>query len=62
MQHVFAIAAGAVSLYCAYRWVSREAVRVEAALQKTNRRVRINPNHATTLAFDRETGLYRPVE
>lgn len=62
MPHVFAIAAGAVSLYCAYRWVSREAVRVEAALDRTSRRIRRNPNHVTTLAFDPATGVYRPVE
>ncbi len=62
MPHLIVIAAGALSLYYAYRWVRRESDRVEAALRRTDRRIRRNPKGATTLAFDAVTGVYRPVD
>ena len=62
MPQFFAIAAGAISLFCAYRWVRRDAERVEAALRRTDRRVRRDPNHVSTLAFDSATGVYRPID
>jgi hypothetical protein len=62
MPHLIAIAAGAVSLYCAYRWVCREADRVEAALRRTDRRIRRNPQAIIPLAFDAVAGVYRPAK
>jgi len=62
MPHIIAIAAGAISLFYAYRWVCREADRVEAALRRTGRRVRRNTQHITPLAFDAIAGVYRPIE
>jgi len=62
MPHIIAIAAGAVSLYYAYRWVGREADRVEAAIRRTDRRVRRSSHHITPLAFDAAAGVYRPIE
>jgi hypothetical protein len=61
MPHIIVIAAGAVSLFYAYRWVCREADRVEAALRRTDR-VRRNAQHITPLAFDAVAGVYRPIE
>jgi hypothetical protein len=62
MPHIIALAAGALSLYFAYRWVRRESDRVEAALQRTDRRIRRNPHRVTSLEFDAVAGVYRPVE
>ena len=63
MPHIFAIAAGAISLYYAYRWVRRDADRVEAALRRADRRIRRNPqDNVTPLAFDAVAGVYRPIE
>jgi hypothetical protein len=62
MPHIIAIAAGAMSLFYAYRWVCREADRVEAALRRTDRRVRRNAQHITPLAFDAVAGVYRPID
>ncbi len=61
MPHIIAIAAGAMSLYYAYRWVRRESDRVEAALKRTDRRVRRPSGPVTTLAFDAASGVYRPL-
>jgi len=62
MPHILAIATAAVLLLYAYRWVRREADRVEAAMRRTDRRIRRNPQHITPLAFDAVTGVYRPIE
>ncbi len=62
MPHIIAIAAGAISLYYAYRWVRRESDRVEAAFRRADRRIRRNPQRITPLAFDAVSGVYRPVE
>jgi hypothetical protein len=62
MPHIIAIAAGAMFLFYAYRWVCREADRVEAALRRTDRRVRRNTQHITPLAFDAVAGVYRPID
>jgi hypothetical protein len=62
MPHIIVIAAGAMSLFYAYRWVCREADRVETALRRTDRRVRRNTQHGTPLAFDAAAGVYRPIE
>ncbi|MFZ1108013.1 MAG: hypothetical protein WAN43_06680 [Rhodomicrobium sp.] len=61
MPHIIAVAAGALSLYYAYRWVRRESDRVEAAFQRADRRIRRAQN-GTPLAFDEAAGVYRPVE
>jgi hypothetical protein len=63
MSHIIVIAAGAVSLYLALRWVSREYSRVDAALRRAERRIRrMSAQDATPLAFDAATGFYRPAE
>jgi hypothetical protein len=63
MPHVLVIAAGAVSLYFAFRWVSREFDRVEASLRRADRRIRRASNSsATPLTFDAATGFYHPGE
>jgi len=62
MPHIIAVAAGAISLYYAYRWVLRESDRVEAALRRTDRRIRRNQHQVTPLAFDAVAGVYRPIE
>jgi hypothetical protein len=62
MPHIIAIAAGAVSLYYAYRWVRRDTDRVEAALRRTDRRIRRSVQNITPLAFDAVAGVYRPIE
>jgi hypothetical protein len=62
MPHIIAVAAGAFSLYLAYRWVRRESDRVEAALRRTDRRIRRNPYRITPLEFDAVAGVYRPIE
>jgi hypothetical protein len=61
MPHIIAVAAGAVSLYYAYRWIRRESDRVEASFQKAERRIRKAQN-GTPLAFDEAAGVYRPSE
>jgi uncharacterized membrane protein YdjX (TVP38/TMEM64 family) len=63
MPHILAVAAGAITLYYAYRWVRREADRVEAAFRRADRRIRRNGSQpATTLTYDSTAGVYRPVE
>lgn len=64
MPQIIAAAAGAFSLYYAFRWFRREADRVEASFRKAERRIRrpLRSAPVTSLAFDAETGLYRPVE
>ncbi|MGO9173493.1 MAG: hypothetical protein ACLP7P_16230 [Rhodomicrobium sp.] len=62
MPQVLVIAAGAVSVYCAARWVRREYNRVDASLRRTSRRIRRAESAATPLVFDAATGFYRPAE
>ena len=45
MPQVIVIAAGAVSVFCALRWVRREFDRVDALLRRTDRRIRRNSIH-----------------
>jgi hypothetical protein len=64
MPHIIVAAAGAFSLYYAFRWFRREADRVEASFRRAERRIR-RPQPSvpvTSLALDAETGFYRPVE
>jgi hypothetical protein len=61
MPHIIAAAAGAISLYYAYRWMRRESDRVEAAFQRADRRIR-RAHMGAPLAFDEAAGVYRPVE
>ncbi|MGO8952393.1 MAG: hypothetical protein ACLPWS_00655 [Rhodomicrobium sp.] len=62
MPQVLVIAAGAVSIYCAVRWVRREYDRVDASLRRTSKRIRRVESAATPLVFDAETGCYRPAD
>jgi hypothetical protein len=62
MPQVLVIAAGAVSVYCAVRWVRREYNRVDASLRRTSRRIRRAESAPTPLVFDAATGFYRPAE
>lgn len=62
MPHVVLIAAGAVSIFCALRWVRREYGRVEAALRRADRRIRRVRPIGTPLVFDAAKGFYRPSE
>jgi hypothetical protein len=64
MPQIIVAAAGALSLYYAFRWFRRESDRVEASFRRAERRIR-RPQRSvpvTPLAFDAETGFYRPVE
>ncbi len=60
MPHVFVIAAGAVSVFYAFRWVRREYDRVDASLRKAERRIRRAHSIPTRLVFDAATGHYTP--
>jgi hypothetical protein len=63
MPHILVVFAGALSLYCAFRWVRRETERVDNSLRRAeNRILRENKAKATPLAFDSATGVYRPVD
>jgi len=62
MPQVLVIAAGAVSLFCAFRWVRREYDRVNASLRRTDRRIRRAKAIGTPLVFDAAKGYYRPAE
>lgn len=63
MPQVLVIAAGAVSVYCALRWVRREYDRVDASLRRAERRIRrVPPIAGTPLVFDAATGFYQPAE
>jgi hypothetical protein len=63
MPHVIVIAAGAVSLYFALRWVSREFSRVEDSLRRADRRIRrASMPPVTHLTFDAASGFYTPAE
>jgi hypothetical protein len=64
MPQIIVAAAGALSLYYAFRWFRREADRVEASFRRADRRIRRpkRPVPVTPLAFDEKTGFYRPVE
>ncbi len=60
MPQIIAVAAGAISLYYAVRWVRRETDRVEAELRRADRRIRRAPKSAQTLTLDVATGVYHP--
>ncbi len=62
MPQVLVIAAGAVSVYCALRWVRREYDRVDASLRKADRRIRRVQPTGTPLVYDAASGFYRPAE
>jgi len=62
MPHILVIAAGAVSMYCAVRWVRREYDRVDASLRRADRRIRRLQPAGSPLIFDTATGFYRPAE
>ena len=63
MPHLLVFAAGAVSIYMAFRWVRREYDRVDASLRRAERRVRrAERNRAVPLVFDASTGFYKPAE
>ncbi|WP_164729917.1 hypothetical protein [Rhodomicrobium lacus] len=51
-------------LVFALRWLRREADRVEAAIRRTDRRIRraTRPVITTPLMFDATAGVYRPVD
>lgn len=63
MPQIVVIAVGALTLYCAYRWFRAEARRVDAALRRTEGKLKckfaVPP--ATSLALDVKTGMYQPV-
>jgi hypothetical protein len=61
MPHVLVIAAAAVLIYCAFRWVRREYDRVDASLRKAERRILGVQSTATPLIFDSATGFYTPL-
>jgi hypothetical protein len=61
MPPVLVLAAGAVSVFCALRWVRSEFARVDASLRRTDRRIR-RAQTGTPLVFDSAAGFYRPVE
>ncbi|MBJ7543100.1 hypothetical protein [Rhodomicrobium udaipurense] len=64
MSQVFAVALGALMLVFALRWFRREADRVEAAIRRTDRRIRraARPVVTTPLMFDAAAGVYRPAD
>ncbi|MFY9642802.1 MAG: hypothetical protein WCD20_01400 [Rhodomicrobium sp.] len=62
MPQVIVIAAGAVSVFCALRWVRREFDRVDALLRRTDRRIRRTQSTGALLVFDAAEGFYRPAE
>lgn len=62
MPPVIVIAAGAVSVFCAYRWVRREYDRVDASLRRTDRRIRRVQSNGALLVFDAAKGFYRAAE
>ncbi len=62
MPQVIVIAAVAVSVICAFRWVRREYDRVDASLRRTDRRIRGAKSTGTLLVFDPAEGFYRPAE
>ncbi len=62
MLQVLAIAAGAVSVFYALRWVRRECDRVESSLHRLERRIRHASPAAAPLIFDAAEGTYRPAD
>jgi hypothetical protein len=63
MPHLLVFAAGAVSLYFAFRWFRRESDRVDASLRRAERRMhRTAQNRVVPLVFDAATGIYKPAE
>lgn len=63
MPQLVVIAVGVLSLYFAFRWVRRDAARVEGSFQRMERRVKKNKRvSATHLTLDPISGVYRPQE
>ncbi len=62
MPQVLVIAAGAVSIFCALRWVRREYDRVDSSLRRAERRIRRASPMGTPLVYDAASGFYRPAE
>ncbi|MGA7327770.1 MAG: hypothetical protein WBX25_25590 [Rhodomicrobium sp.] len=63
MPHVLVIAAGAVFIYLAFRWVRREYERVDQSLRRAEHRIRKGSRvPPIELVFDAATGFYRPAE
>ena len=62
MPQALAIAAGAVSVFYALRWVRREYDRVESSLHRLERRIRHASPVAAPLVFDAAEGAYRLVD
>jgi hypothetical protein len=63
MPHLLVFAAGAVSIYFAFRWVRREYDRVDASLRRADRRIRrASTDRVVSLVLDDATGCYRPAE
>jgi hypothetical protein len=63
MPHILVFAAGAASIYCAFRWSRREYDRVDASLRRAERRIsRQQKSASAPLIFDSATGFYRPNE
>jgi len=63
MPHLLVFAAGAVSIYFAFRWVRREYDPVDASLRRADRRIRRpSQDRIVPLVLDDATGCYRPAE
>jgi hypothetical protein len=63
MPHLLVFAAGAASIYIAFRWARREYDRVDASLRRAERRVRqADGERPVPLVFDASTGFYKPAE
>jgi len=62
MPHLLVLAAAAISIYYAFRWVRREYDRVDTSLRRAERRIRRTQSTATPLVFDSATGFYTPAE
>ncbi len=61
MPQVLAIAAGAIPVFYALRWVRRDYERVESSLRRMERRIRRpRPAAGVPLVFDAAQGFYRP--
>ncbi|MGO9486518.1 MAG: hypothetical protein ACLPX9_18400 [Rhodomicrobium sp.] len=60
MPQVLAIAAGAISVFYALRWVRRDYERVESSLRRMERRIRRPRPAGVPLVFDAAQGFYRP--
>jgi hypothetical protein len=62
MPHVFIIAAGALGIFLALRWIRREYNRVDASLREAANRIRKTSVAAPKLVFDAASGYYVPMD